>query len=35
MTCAIKATFPSLPEVRDFIKNLKWSKPLTYFYKTF
>ena len=26
MTRVMKAAFPSLPEVRNFIKNLKWSK---------
>ena len=35
MTHVIKATFPSSPEERNFIKNLKWPKLLTNFYKTF
>ena len=33
MTLIIKATFFSLPEERDFIKNLKRPKILTYFPK--
>ena len=33
MTHVIKTT--SLPEERNFIKNSKWPKLLTYFYKTF
>ena len=35
MIHAIKATFPSSPEERNFIINLKWPKPLTGFCKTF
>ena len=35
MTYIIKAAFPSSPELRHFIKNLKWSILLTDFCKTF
>ena len=35
MTPAAKDTFPRSPEVRNFIKNLKWPKLLPDFYKTF
>ena len=31
----IKATFPSSPEERNFIKDLKWPKLITDFLKTF